>query len=132
VIVVLDASTVVAGLADQDNQGAWARRILRSDDLVGPHFMPVEVASILRIAVFNGEITTSAASIAHADLMTLPVELYAYEPLALRVWELRQNVSPYDGWYVALAEALDAPLATLDRRLTRSAGPRCRFLVPDG
>ena len=36
----------------------------------------------------------------------------------------------YDAWYVAAAEALGLPLATLDRRLSRAAGPSCRFLVP--
>jgi hypothetical protein len=51
-------------------------------------------------------------------------ELFAYEPFAPRVWELRQNVTAYDGWYVALAELLGATLATLDVRLTKAAGPR--------
>jgi predicted nucleic acid-binding protein len=35
-----------------------------------------------------------------------------------------------DGWYVAVAELLDAPLATLDGRLANLPGPRCRFLLP--
>jgi predicted nucleic acid-binding protein len=43
---------------------------------------------------------------------------------------LRFNVSSYDAWYIALAEQLDAPLATLDRRLSAADGPRCRFLLP--
>jgi len=47
-----------------------------------------------------------------------------------RVWQLRANVTPYDAWYVALAEALDVPLATLDLRLATAPGPRCRFLTP--
>jgi hypothetical protein len=34
-----------------------------------------------------------------------------------RIWGLRHNVAIYDGWYVALAEALNVPLATLDARL---------------
>src|SRR5262249_51214505 len=47
-----------------------------------------------------------------------------------RVWELRHNVAIYDGRYVALAEALDLPLATPDGRLARADGPTCRFLTP--
>lgn len=43
---------------------------------------------------------------------------------------MRDAVSSYDGWYVALAEALDVPLLTLDRKLARAAGPRCAFLTP--
>jgi predicted nucleic acid-binding protein len=46
------------------------------------------------------------------------------------VWEVRENVTTYDAWYVALAELLDAPLATLDARLRRAAGTSCRFLIP--
>jgi hypothetical protein len=33
------------------------------------------------------------------------------------------------GWYVAVAELLDAPLATLDGHLATSPG-RCQFLLP--
>lgn len=43
---------------------------------------------------------------------------------------LRANVASYDAWYVAVAEAVDLPLATLDRRLARADGARCRFLTP--
>jgi predicted nucleic acid-binding protein len=48
--------------------------------------------------------------LAHADLLSLRVELFTYEPFATRVWELCENVSTYDGWYFALAESLDAKL----------------------
>lgn len=51
---------------------------------------------------------------------------------AERIWELRHNVEIFDGWYVALAEALDAPLATLDTRLAKASGLRCRFLLHSG
>ncbi len=64
-------------------------------------------------------------------LLELGVRLHPFEPFAERVWALRETVSAYDAWYVALAEALDAPLATLDVRLTQAPGPRCSFLVPD-
>ena len=33
---------------------------------------------------------------------------------------------------IALAEALDAPLWTFDRRLARASGPRCLVRVPGG
>ena len=64
---------------------------------------------------------------AHADLLDLRVALFAYEPVAPRIWELRRSITAYDAWYVALAEHLAVPLATLDRRLVRSSGPRCAF-----
>jgi predicted nucleic acid-binding protein len=58
------------------------------------------------------------------------VALFPYRPFADRIWELRDTVTSYDAWYVALAESLDAPLATLDRRLAGAHGPICRFSLP--
>lgn len=57
------------------------------------------------------------------------MELFPYAPFAARIWDLRDNVTCYDAWYVAVAETLNAPLATLDVRLANAPGPRCRFQV---
>jgi len=127
VTLVIDASVVVAALIDNGPEGTWAEQMLSSDDLAAPHLMPVEAANILRLAARAGDISQDSASLAHGDLMALPVELFPYEPFASRVWELRMNVTAYDAWYVALAETLDSGLATLDRRLTLASGPRCEF-----
>lgn len=66
----------------------------------------------------------------HRDLLRLDLALFPYEPFGERIWALRQNVTSYDASYVALAEALEAPLATLDRKLPMADGPQCRFLTP--
>jgi predicted nucleic acid-binding protein len=71
------------------------------------------------------------AALAHADVAALRVEYFPYAPFAKRVWEMRENVTAYDAWYVAIAEALDADLATLDARLAAAAGPQCGFSTPD-
>jgi predicted nucleic acid-binding protein len=128
--LVIDGSFVVAALVDGGREGTWADALLGGDTLAAPHLMPVEVANILRRAVRSGELTGDAASMAHADLLALRIDLFPYAPLASRIWELRANVTCYDAWYVALAETLDAPLATLDVRLSRATGPRCRFQLP--
>jgi predicted nucleic acid-binding protein len=91
--------------------------------------MPAEAANILRRSAAAGAISAQQASLAHADLLDLRVELFPYMPFAGRIWELRENVTCYDAWYVAIAEALNAPLATLDARLANAPGPRCRFVV---
>ncbi|MDI3315019.1 MAG: type II toxin-antitoxin system VapC family toxin [Mycobacterium sp.] len=70
------------------------------------------------------------ATQAHADLLELPVDLWPYEVLATRVWELRATMSVYDAAYVALAEILAAPLLTLDRRISQTPGIRCAVAVP--
>jgi predicted nucleic acid-binding protein len=128
--LVVDSGLVVAALVDSGPVGTWADHLLATDDLAAPHLMPVEAANVLRRAAMAGEISADTAALAHADLLSLRVELFAYEPFATRVWELRENVTTYDSWYVALAESLSARLATLDLRLTKAAGPRCAFATP--
>ncbi|MGH3680048.1 MAG: type II toxin-antitoxin system VapC family toxin [Natronosporangium sp.] len=130
--LVVDSGLVVASLVDSGETGTWADQLLATDNLAAPHLMPVEVANILRRAAMSGEISVDTASLAHADLLGLRVELFSYEPFATRVWELRENVTAYDGWYVALAESLGAKVATLDLRLSRASGPRCGFATPPG
>lgn len=121
---------VAAALVDSGPDGSWADELLATDHLAAPHLMPVEVANILRRAAVSEDISSDSAALSHADLLDLRVELFPYEPFAHRVWELRENVTAYDGWYVALAEALGAPLATLDRRLATAPGPSCAFATP--
>lgn len=127
---VVDASVVVAALIDDGPVGRWAEELVVSTPLAAPHLMPVEAANILRRAALAGDVSDDIASLAHADLVALAVELFPYDVLADRIWELRGAVTAYDGWYVALAESLKAPLATLDDRLTRAPGPRCSFIGP--
>jgi predicted nucleic acid-binding protein len=92
--------------------------------------MPVEAANVLRRAALAGDLSQDVASLAHHDLLRLRVELFPYDVVADRAWQLRATVTVYDACYVALAEQLDVPLATLDGRLTRASGPTCAFRTP--
>jgi len=129
VTVVIDASAMAAALIDSGRDGDWARRLI-GGPIAAPHLMPAEVANILRRQTLGGGLSVDAASLALYDLVDLPIDYYAFPELKDRVWELRGSISAYDAWYVAVAEALDVPLATLDRRLTRANGMRCEFLTP--
>ena len=128
--LVVDASVVVAALLDTGRAGVWAEALLGGEALAAPHLMPVEAANVLRRAALHGDVPVGAASLAHRELTSLRVELFPYSACAPRVWELRETVTAYDACYVAVAELLEAPLATLDARLTRAAGPTCPFVVP--
>jgi predicted nucleic acid-binding protein len=90
----------------------------------------MEVAKVLRRMTLGGSIGDSQAAAAHDRLMNLPVVLFPYTMVGRRVWELRNTVAVHDACFVALAEGLDAELATLDGNLARAPGPRCRFLAP--
>jgi predicted nucleic acid-binding protein len=128
--IVADSSVVAAALVDSGPVGSWADQLLVTDDLAAPHLLPAEVANVLRRSAKAGQISADTAALAHSDLLSLSVGLYSYEPFAARVWQLREYVTAYDAWYVALAESLQAPLATLDRKLAQAAGPRCAFATP--
>jgi predicted nucleic acid-binding protein len=128
--LVVDASAVVAALVDGGPTGQWAAVELGREGLAAPHHMQIEAANILRWAVAAGDLSADVAALAHEDLLQLRVDLFPYEPHAPRVWELRNNLAVTDAWYVALAEALEAPLVTLDQRIARAPGPRCDFRLP--
>lgn len=127
--LVADASVIVAALIDDSPAGAWARQVLGSDSIAAPHHLPAEVASALRRLISAGAIAPEVATLAHADLAAMPVVLMPYAPVADRVWALRQDVTPYDAWYVALAETLGVGLATRDLRLVASSRPTCPFVT---
>ena len=129
--IVVDSSAVVAALVDEGEDGGWARDGLRANVLAAPSHLFVEVSNVLRRAVLARRLGRDAAAMAHRDLVQLPVTTFAFEPLGDRVWQLHPSVTAYDAAFVALAEALDAPLWTLDRRLAEAPGPRCRFVVPE-
>lgn len=127
--VVVDASVLVAAAADAGREGVWAESLLAGGDLVAPQLVLVEATNVLRRLERERLLDPRDADEARRDILLLPLDLFPFEPFADRIWELRRTVSGYDAWYVALAEAIAAPLATLDRRLRRASGPRCRFLT---
>lgn len=129
--LVVDASVVVSALTDGGRVGQWAEEVLRSDHLVAPHLMPVEVTDVLRRAALAGKVSSDVAALAFGDLQAVGVDLYPFSPFASRVWLLRENLSAYDAWYVALAEVLGADLATLDTRISRAPGVLCTVRTPD-
>ena len=127
---VVDASALVAALVDSGSRGTWAEEIIANGRLHAPELILVETTNILRRLERSRKITTSVSNAAFEDLVQLDMELFAFDPFAERIWELRHNVTSYDAWYIAVAEALKIPLATLDERLKRSKGATCKFLVP--
>ncbi|PYQ57243.1 MAG: VapC toxin family PIN domain ribonuclease [Acidobacteria bacterium] len=127
---VVDASLLVAATSDAGEEGRWAEDVVRAGGLVAPHLALVEATNILRRLEIEGRLNRVEAGAAARDLHLFDLEMVPFTPFAERVWELRANVTSYDAWYVAVAEQCDLPLATLDRRLARATGPRCRFLLP--
>lgn len=124
-MAVIDASVVVATLVDAEH-ASWAAAQMSSAGpgrgLWVPHLIDAEVGHVLRREVAAGRLGEDLAAEALLDLAQMPLRRIDHVGMLHRAWELRHNVSFYDGLYVALAETLDVPLVTLDRRLARAAG----------
>ncbi len=131
-MIVLDASAVVCLLLNTPpGQASGIRR--RVVEVGGPIYVPhladVEVAQVLRRFVLRGELSSARAGMALTALRALPLVRYPHSPFLPRVWALRDNLTAYDGVYVALAEALAAPLLTLHARIQRAPGLQTRVDV---
>ncbi len=92
-----------------------------------PHLLDVEVTQVIRRYAARGEISAESGRAALDDLAGFPLQRYPHAFLLPRVWDLRNNVTAYDAVYVALAEALDAPLLTRDARLAAAAGHHAKI-----
>lgn len=128
-MIVVDASVLATALADDGADGDAARSRLRGEDLAAPELIDLEVASVLRRQLSVGKLDARRCRIALDDLLDLPVERASHRLLLARCWELRADLSIYDAAYVALAEALDAPLLTADARLAKAPGLECAIEV---
>jgi predicted nucleic acid-binding protein len=127
-VIVLDASAMLELLLDTESGARVAdRAVARRESLHAPHLIDLEVAHAVHRFERLGEITPSKASEALDDLVLLSFQRHGHAALLGRVRELRHSCSAYDAAYVALAEALDAPLLTRDARLARSHGHRARI-----
>ena len=128
-MIVVDASVLAPALADDTSDGDTCRARLRGNILAAPALIDLEVVSVWRRQVVAGQLEVRRADHAMADLLALPLQRVPHRQLLLRCWEIRQNLTPYDAAYVALAEMLDAVLVTGDGRLSRAPGLRCRVDV---
>ncbi|MDQ3729383.1 MAG: type II toxin-antitoxin system VapC family toxin [Actinomycetota bacterium] len=114
-------------LVDRHRLGAEARRALTGGDVAAPELLDLEVLSALRGLHRGGLVTEQEATQARARLGRTRITRCSHTLLAERVWELRDNLTVYDACYVALAERIQASLATRDRALASAPGIRCEI-----
>ena len=130
-MIVADASLVVDSLVSPGPVGQWARAQLDHQlEVHSPWLLGVEVSAAFRRQVANGVLDERFARVGLDDLRRMHVQHHPYEPFLPRIWELRDTVTAYDAWYVALAEHLAVPVVTCDRRLGGSPDLRCEVVVP--
>jgi predicted nucleic acid-binding protein len=121
-VLVIDTSAALTALLAVESPVGLAERIIEDGDLHAPHLIDTEVLHALRRLTLNRELSEERAADTRTEFAELAVTRYPHQPLSDRVWELRHNLTAYDATFIALAEALDAPLVTCDARLASSAG----------
>lgn len=119
-MIVVDASTILEVLLRTTDAADWL--LDSAETLHAPHLLDVEIAQVIRRYEARGELSAERGQEVLTDLMAFPVARYPHDGLLQRMWELRHNLTAYDAVYVALAEALDAPLVTRDERLASAPG----------
>lgn len=124
-MLVVDASCLFEVVADTPRASEIAALLAADTEQAAPEVIDVEVLGVIRAQHLRGHLDGTAASQAVIDLRDWPGDRYGHRLLLERAWQLRDSVRGWDAVYVALAEALDATLLTLDARLARAHGPRC-------
>jgi len=133
-MLIVDASCLYEVVADAELAEQVRARLAGDPDQAAPHLIDAEVLGIVRRDRLLGRLDTTAARQAVEDLRDWPGERFGHRSLLERAWELRDSVRTWDALYVALAEALQGTLVTLDARLGRVRGLACsvEVLDPDG
>jgi predicted nucleic acid-binding protein len=131
-LIVIDASALLEILLRTDRADQLMQRAFQgSEQMHAPQLLDIEITQVLRRLVRQKEITAARAEQALQDLSDLLLERHDHQTLIPRIWQHRDSLSAYDGAYVALAEALAAPLLTCDAKLAGAHGNRATIeLVP--
>ena len=127
-MIVVDASALIEILLATSAAARVGERLFaEGETLHAPHLLDVEVAQVLRRYALAGLFGAERGVEALEDLADFPIARYPHQPFLVRIWELRHNVTAYDAAYLALAEALAAPLVTRDAKLASAAGHQARI-----
>ena len=129
-MIVVDASALLEFLLQTSVGIRVEARLFRDqDEFHSPHLADVEVTQGLRRLVRTGEVSPTRAAEALADLADFDLHRHPHLDLLARAWKLRENITAYDAVYVALAEALEAPIVTCDAPLAKAPGHRAHIEV---
>lgn len=127
-MIVVDASALLEVLLNTSAGSLVARRLFTENEtLHAPHLLDLEIAQVLRRYALTRELNPTRGLQALEDLADFPLTRYPHDLLLPRIWELRRNITAYDAAYIALAEALAAPLLTRDAALASATGHHAKI-----
>ncbi|MCK0112739.1 type II toxin-antitoxin system VapC family toxin [Ornithinimicrobium sp. F0845] len=123
-MTVVDASVVVRLLQNRRGDERLRERFGRQRHIHAPALIDAEVASAIRGLMMTSKstirVTSERAGQMLEDFADLPLFRHPMQPYQRRVLSLRDNLTAYDAFYVALAESLDMPLLTDDQKFAGS------------
>ncbi len=126
-MIVVDASALIEVILRTQAGSVIERRMFAPGETRhAPHLIDIETTQVVRRYVAKGDLEIKRGREAIRDLAAVSLIRYAHWDLLPRVWAMRDNISAYDAVYIALAEQLDAPLITRDRRLASAPGHQAR------
>jgi predicted nucleic acid-binding protein len=128
-VLVTDVNVWVRALIDESPGGVVRSRLERESQVDAPALIDLEFVGAVRGLLLRRSISRDRAEEAIGRFLDAPIQRYRHELLFWRSWQLRDNLTPYDAAYVALAETLGSTLLTLDRRIAQAAGVRCQVEV---
>ena len=128
-MIVVDASVAVDYLIKAAELPHLQEIINRQESLAAPNLLKYELGAVLRKHFLLGALTDIRAEQAFKDFELLRIDFYDMDPLVSRAWQLRQNITYYDASYVTLAEFLNVPLLTRDKKLGAAPGHKAEIIV---
>ncbi|HAH08924.1 MAG TPA: VapC toxin family PIN domain ribonuclease [Alphaproteobacteria bacterium] len=129
-MIVIDASLALdLVLVTRDAKEIMARLNATDRAMAAPEVFDLEILQTIRRLRLSGSIDETRVDAAMGVFLSVPVERYSHAPLRRRIWDLRQNLTAYDAAYFALAEMLDAPLWTRDRKFAAVPGHVARVEI---
>jgi predicted nucleic acid-binding protein len=128
-VIVLDTSALIDAVLARPPKAELLARLSDDGDLHAPHLIDVEILHALRRLALAKAVHEARLEDARTDIDDITLTRYPLDQLGDRVWELRHHLTAYDAVFVALAEALEAPLITCDRRLARAGGHHAQVEV---
>jgi predicted nucleic acid-binding protein len=128
-VIVVDASVIIHILLDGQIKPEIIERLESANGLMAPHLIDLEVMNAIKKQTNLKKMTLAEAESAFDIFNMMTIDRRPTYQLNVRIWELRQNLTPYDASYVALAEAAKLPLITRDGRLAKAPNLKTEVIV---